>query len=150
LLLVLAILLRRMWRHSHEAPDVDIETRDAHYPTASGFNVMLAVAFCTILGLEVFGIAQHGDFKASLWQTQKLFWLPVLAWIFQSTLRGPRDQVILGILVVVATTIKTIEGLWYYEVICKPLNVKPAYVTTHSDSLLFVTTIMIGFVGWLL
>jgi len=145
ILLVGVILVRRLARREPAPADED----DGAFE-ASGLNVLLATAFLTILGLEVLGIARGGDFKASLWQTRELLWLPVVTWIFATTLRGPRDQTMLGLLVMLAATLKTAEGLYYYEVICRPLGVKPAYVTTHSDSLIFVTAVVIGVVGWLL
>ncbi len=148
-LLVVTIFVRRLSRRHPPLSD-DATDPNAPFPVATGLNFMLAAAFVTLLVLELVGLSRGGDFKASLWQIRELLWLPVLTWIFQSTLRGPRDLVLVGALIVVATAFKTTEGLYFYEVICRPLNLKPAYVTTHSDSLLFVTTIIIGLVGWLL
>ena len=95
------------------------------FPRASGLNAILGVVFLTLVGLEVFGVATGGDFKASLWQLRELLWLPVLVWLFQETLRGPRDLVTIGVIVIAACTLKALEGLYFYEVICRPLNMQP-------------------------
>jgi hypothetical protein len=149
-LLVGAILVRRAARPRSPPEGESREDQDAPFPTASGLHFVLGTVFVSLLVLWALGLSRGGDFKASLWQIRQLFWLPVLTWIFASTLRGPKDLIVLGALVVAATVLKTTEGLYFYQVICRPLNLKPAYVTTHSDSLLFVITLIIGLVGWLL
>jgi hypothetical protein len=44
--------------------------------------------------------------------------------------------------------IKTAFGFYFYEVIMRPLNTKPAYVTTHSDSMLFVLAVVVALALW--
>jgi hypothetical protein len=39
-------------------------------------------------------------------------------------------------------------GIYFYEVICRPLNTQPPYVTTHSDSVLFVIAVMVVILRW--
>jgi hypothetical protein len=150
LLLVAAIFARRYVGRRSRTSSGEVSVLDPAFPRASGVNLILAMVLVTLLALEVLGLARGGDFKASLWQIRELLWLPVLVWIFQSTLRGPRDLVPVGLLIVLASTLKAVEGFYFYQVICRPLNLRPAYVTTHSDSLLFVTALIIGVVVWLL
>ena len=40
--------------------------------------------------------------------------------------------------------IRAAEGAYYYFVICRPLNFKPEFVTTHGDSVLFVVAFMVS------
>jgi hypothetical protein len=150
-LLVAAIVVRRYTDRPSGGPSgLSRSSLDAPFPTASGLNPILATVLLTLLALEALGLARGGDFKASLWQIRELLWLPVLVWIFQATLRGPRDLVSIGLIVIAACVLKTAEGLYFYQVICRPLNLRPPYVTTHSDSLLFVTVLVMGVVVWLL
>jgi hypothetical protein len=115
-------------------------------PKAAAVSLFFGVMMATVLALELFGISRGGDFKASLWQVRQLFWLPVVAWIFQATFRGSRDLFRIGAVVLLAAFVKCAVGFYYYQVICRPLNVRPFYLTTHSDSVLFVTAVVMAVV----
>jgi hypothetical protein len=96
------------------------------------------VSVAAVVGLEVWGIATGGDFRNSLWQIRQLLFAPLLVLLLQGALRGPRDHRALAGILVGAACAKALLGLWYREVVCRPLFYRPAYVTTHSDSMLFV------------
>lgn len=113
-------------------------------PAPRALHLSLAVAWLAIVWLELWGLARGGDFKASLWQIRPLFWGPAIAYVFAAMIRGPRDHAALGKAVVAAAVVKAAMGAYYYYVVCAPLGYQPAYATTHSDTVLFVTAAVIA------
>jgi hypothetical protein len=112
------------------------------------FTVSLLLALGGILASMAWGTLRGGDLKGSLWQVRQLAACPVLGLLFVSAFKEPRDFAVLGRIVVGAALYRTLEGLYFYEVICRPLNFKPPYVTTHSDTMLFVLGIMLLVIVW--
>ncbi|MGC4121431.1 MAG: O-antigen ligase family protein [Myxococcales bacterium] len=101
------------------------------------------------LGFAMFwGTLRGGDPKASLWQVRQLVALPILGLLFLSAFREPKDFVTLGKIVIGAALFRTLEGAYFHEVICRPRNFKPPYVTTHSDTMLFALAILLLVVFW--
>jgi hypothetical protein len=111
-------------------------------------NTALFITIAGILVMEAWGLLRDGDFKNSLWQIRVPLFTPVLALMFLATLRGPKDFSAIGALVIAAACWKSLLGIYFYEIICRPLNVQPPYVTSHSDSVLFVTAIVITLALW--
>jgi hypothetical protein len=122
--------------------------RDA-VPAPAALHRCLALAWVAVVWLELWGLARGGDFKASLWQLRPLFWAPVIAYVFAASVRGPRDHEAIGKAVVVAALIKAAFGVYYYEIVSRPLGHWPGYATTHSDTVLFVAAAMIAATLWL-
>jgi hypothetical protein len=118
-------------------------------PSPRGLFLVLATAFSAVVWLELWGLARGGDFKASLWQMRPLFWVPVIAYIFSASIRGPRDHAALGKALLLAAGIKAAFGAYFYLVVCRPLGYYPAFATTHSDTVLFVTAMVAALTFWL-
>lgn len=112
-------------------------------------HTFLIVAWLGILWLEVWGMARGGDFKASLWQARPLFWTPVIVYILSALMRGPEDHLAIGKAIIVAAMIKAAFGVYFYMVICRPIGFVPSYSTTHSDTVLFVTAVVVALAMWL-
>lgn len=125
------------------------ERRPDAVRTPPVLRTFLAAAWLAILWIEVWGLLRGGDFKASLWQARELFWAPVIAYILAAGLRGPRDHAALGAAVVGAAIIKSISGVYFYAVVCRSIGFVPSYATTHSDTVLFVTAVVIALATWL-
>jgi hypothetical protein len=104
----------------------------------------LALWIATVVSLELFGIARHGDFRNSLWQLRQLFWLPILAILFGKALTTAGSRLWLLRVVLVAACIRALEGLYFYFVVCRRLGVHPLYTTSHGDSPLTVLAILLG------
>jgi O-antigen ligase len=121
---------------------------DEGVPTASCIAVICTLSLVATAGLELWGLATGGDFKNSLWQVRQIAYVPLIAMLFHGALRGPDDHRFLGGALMIIACIKTAIGLYFYEVICRPLNTKPAYVTTHSDSMLFVLAVVCAIALW--
>ena len=58
-------------------------------------------------------------------------------------MRGPRDFRAFGTIVVVVAVTKGLIAFWVYEFVCKPMNIRPFYATTHSDSVNFAMGIIV-------
>jgi hypothetical protein len=139
--LALVTLLRRAFPSRAVEPGATQSAR----PMA----LFLLLTFLSVVALEAWGLMRGGDFKSSLWQVRELLWFPVIGLILLSTLRGPKDQATIGLLVIAAAFVKTLEGLYFFAVIAPALHVHPQYVTIHSDTVLFVTALMIAVSYWL-
>ena len=100
--------------------------------------------FAAIVLLELRGLARGGDFKNSLWQVRQLFWLPVLGVLFGHALKTTVARLWLLRAVLFVATVRALLGLYYYLAIARASGERPAYVTTHSDSILAVVAILIA------
>lgn len=100
--------------------------------------------FGAIVMLEVRGLMRGGDFQNSLWQVRQLFWLPILGVLFGHALKTAVARVWLLRAVMGVAAARALVGLYYYLVIARASGERPAYVTTHSDSILAVVAILIA------
>jgi hypothetical protein len=90
----------------------------------------------------VFGMARGGDFGKSLWQLNRVMYLPALFLLFQLSLRGPKDLGGLLKVVLVSGVYKSLLALYVVFTIVLPPDeatgsTKPAWATSHQDSILF-------------
>ena len=109
-------------------------------------NVMLwalGAWFGTMVWLEVYGLARGGDVRNSLWQVRELLWLPVVAWLLATVMRGPRDFIHIARFILVAACIKVAMGLYFLVAVARARGIDPPYVTTHDDSFIFVAAVII-------
>jgi len=105
--------------------------------------VALGVSLGTVLAMELWGAARGGDVRQSLWQFRQLLWMPPLAALLCYALRGPRDLgTLLGVLTATSCA-KIAVGLYYYVVARRILGEKPATVTSHADTVLFVVVLAV-------
>jgi hypothetical protein len=54
------------------------------------------VSLLTSLWMTVLGVSRGGNFNFALWQLDKVVYLPILAYLFDSALQGPKDIVAIG------------------------------------------------------
>jgi hypothetical protein len=105
--------------------------------TLKVFGITLAV-------MEMYGIIlRGGQGQPSYWQLIHPVSLGLAAAAFLYSIRGPRDFRALGTIVVVAAVTKGLLVAWVYEVVCRPMNIRPFYATTHSDSVTFAMGIIV-------
>lgn len=112
-------------------------------------KLALLLCFLTLVGLELMGILRGGDMAQSLWQIQCLLFTPLVAALWQFGVRGPKDFRAVGRVVLVSACFKVALGAYFLYRIARPSGVEPPYVTQHSDSLLFVTGVMIAVALWM-
>lgn len=121
----------------------DASNRRDRLPNAQPMQIGLLACFIAVAWLELYGLARGGDFKSSLWQVRELIWMPVVGFILCSTLRGPRDQMTVGVVLVAAAVYRVLAGAYFWVFICRPLDFRPPYVTSHADTVLFVSVMII-------
>ena len=108
----------------------------------------LLVFLGTVVGLAVFGLATGGGIEPAFRQTIHLVHLPLVAFLFLYALRIPEDLAAVGTAFVVTALVRSAIVMWVYFAICVPEGItemdgKPEWCTNHSDSVLFVTSIVI-------
>ena len=97
----------------------------------------------TLAAMEIYGIWHGGQGQPSYWQMIQPVTLALCALAFLHSVRGPQDFRALGTIVVVSAVTKGLLVAWVYHVVCRPMNIKPFYATTHSDSITFGTAILV-------
>jgi hypothetical protein len=122
--------------------------RDEAAPAPAPFAAVVAGAALAILLLVGWGLLRGGDFRNSLWQVRQLLFLPLVTLLFLVSLRGIRDLPVLGAILMGSALAKTALGLWVNETVFRPRNIRPAYVTTHGDSMLFALAFIAVLVAW--
>ena len=111
-------------------------------PMRGSYALMLA----SLVGLEVWGLARHGDFKNSLWQFRQLMWTPVLGVMFGSAFKSQRARVALVRITLLVACVRAATGIWFHYGISLRQGLDAAYATTHSDSILASVAILLGLV----
>ena len=87
----------------------------------------------------VYGLARgDADVASSLWQMQRVVYLPLLVFLFQWGFRTTRDAVALGKVFVAAGCLKAALAIYIRATVPPPPG-EPTlqYATTHADSMLF-------------
>ena len=108
----------------------------------------LYVFLVAILSLCVLGIARGGAIDGAFRQTVHLLQLPLVALLFLYALRIPQDLAAIGTAFVATAALRSLLVMFVYFGVCMPAGItdhpgKPEWCTTHSDSVLFVTAIII-------
>lgn len=89
----------------------------------------------------MYGLATGGDFSKSLWQLEKVIYLPIVFLLCNRGLRGPRDHAVLGKIVLVAAALRSILAIYVVHVAAErdPETGEPLleHATSHHDSMLF-------------
>lgn len=90
----------------------------------------------------LFGAVRGGDFSKSLWQLNRVMYLPILFLLFQNALRGPKDLGPLLKVILVSGVYKSLLALYVVFTVVLPPDqetgsTRPAWATSHQDSILF-------------
>ena len=105
-----------------------------------GPKVMTRLAFLSLAGIAyafIVGMIRGGDFRMSLWQMEKVIYLPVIFLLCEAGLRGPRDHLALGKVLLGAAVLRACQACYVWHVVELPEGVELVYATTHHDSMLF-------------
>jgi len=108
---------------------------------------LIRLAFLSLAGTAwvwLFGMLRGGDFRMSLWQLNRVMYVPIVFLLFQAGLRGPKDLAALWKVVIVAAVYKAFLALYVVRFVSVPLDpltgsTVPAWATSHQDSILFAT-----------
>lgn len=110
-------------------------------------QAMLAF-LATVIGLAVLGIIRGGGIEPAFRQTIHLMQLPLVALLFLYALRVPEDLASVGTAFVCAAIARSVLVMYVYFGVCVPAGItrlpgKPEWCTNHSDTVLFVTALLI-------
>jgi hypothetical protein len=98
----------------------------------------------TIVALSVLGVARGGGIEPTFRQTVHLLQLPLVALLFLYALRVPDDLAAVGTAFVAAAVVRSLLVAYVYFGVCVPAGItQPEWCTNHSDSVLFVTALVI-------
>jgi O-antigen ligase len=126
-----AITLHRRLTHS----SID---RFGFVETARPMRFFSALTIFGAFLLEGWGTLHGGmDFGSSLWQLQRIVYLPLLFFLFHFALRGPKDQAAVGKAIILAACVRAIAA-WGIRHFVTPNSIEQMpTATTHPDSMLF-------------
>ncbi|NUP54657.1 MAG: O-antigen ligase family protein [Gemmatimonadaceae bacterium] len=141
-LLLLALMLVRFLRGER------IDRRHA-LPGSNVLYALCAIAFATMIGLEVWGALRGGDVRGSFFQIRPLVWVPFLVAIFSYALRDERDFLVVAVIATVAACVKIALGAYVLLGDIRPKGVNPEYMTGHHDSVLFIGVLFMWWAAWL-
>jgi hypothetical protein len=92
--------------------------------------------------LALLSTARGGDFRMSLWQLNRVMYLPLVFLLFQMGLRGPKDLGAMLKVILIAGVYKSLLALYVTLTLVLPPDpltgsTRPAWATSHQDSILF-------------
>lgn len=104
-------------------------------------KAMIQLAHLSYLGMGVillWGMLRGGEFQKAFWQLDKMMYLPTVYLIAEAGIRGSKDAMALGRVVVFAALYKAGLVLWIknYATLTPP-DAYLDYAVTHHDSVLF-------------
>ena len=104
----------------------------------------------TIAWMQVWGIfVNGGNSRVAQWQWHQMVVLPLMVWLFSSAIRGPEDFRALGRIIVIGCFFKAFLGAFFILTIARPRALYHEYATTHSDTMLYVTGLMVVITNFL-
>jgi len=139
LALVGLVLVRKAWALKLDPPPL---------PSPGVLRQALLLSFATLLALEAWGVARGGDLKHSLFQMRTLLFTPLVAYLGLYALRGPKDVLVLGRLLVAAAALRAVLGAYFFYAVARPAGILPPYVTTHTDTVLYVLAAVFLIARW--
>jgi hypothetical protein len=106
--------------------------------------VVVMLAFLgAVFALEGWGLARGGQLTPSFFQILHLMTMPVVGLMFLYAIRGPEDVPALGSIVVTVAVLRAAVLILVYSVVARDFRDREGfYVTTHSDTVLFVAGII--------
>jgi O-antigen ligase len=131
------LLLILIWRRA-TGSRIDTEGQER---TAGAMALGAAITLAGTLWIWFYGLARGGSFGASLLQIYKLLYIPLLFFLCQAALRGPKDHLAFIKLVLAAAITRSLFCLFVRYIIGPTLTRELQYATTHGDSMLFAGAI---------
>ncbi len=122
---------------------------DGRVPSANVLFVFLAMSVLAIVWLEIWGLSTGGSLKTTAFQLRSVVWLPVLTALLSFALRDARDFRMLGIVITLAAIVKSAVGMYFLASDGSGQVATPAYMTSHDDSVLYVSVIVIWIAAYL-
>jgi hypothetical protein len=106
--------------------------------------VLPLVVLGSVFALEAFGLARGGQLTASFFQILHLMTMPIVALGYLYAIRGPDDLSALGSVIITVAGARAVLVTLVYSFAAFKFRTEPGFfVTTHSDSTLFVVALSI-------
>jgi O-antigen ligase len=107
--------------------------------SAGPIGLFAGVSLAGAAWMWVYGMARGGaDVGSSLWQIQRVAYLPLLVFLFQIAFRTADDAAALGKVIVAAACLKATLAIYIRATVPPPPGeVTLQYATSHADSMLF-------------
>ncbi|HEY3495578.1 MAG TPA: O-antigen ligase family protein [Polyangiaceae bacterium] len=96
-----------------------------------------------VLYCWIWGVLRGGDTKVIFWQAEKIFYLPIFYLLFAQALRGTKDYVALGRVVLIAACVRSLLAAYVMNWADIKGGDVPAHATSHHDSILFACAAII-------
>ena len=121
-------------------------TMTSQVASARALNAALVVQFAAVVGLDVLGAIQGGNINESLWQMRQLLLFGVRTVMFLRAFDGTTAQLVLITRVLIGVTfVKSLVGIYFLHVYVPANGMDVEFTTSHSDTILFVTLLMVAF-----
>lgn len=133
--LVAAYLAYRAVGRAKKPKGYEAPPKFAHLPLMVFAGAMLAFA--------AFGVVRGGPIEPAFRQTYHMMQVPLAALVFLHAFRTPHDLPAIGTIFVVAAVARSLLVSYIYFFICVPNGISPEWCTNHSDTVLFVTALLV-------
>ncbi len=102
----------------------------------------------TIVVLSAWGLIHGGTIEGVVRQILHMVQLPLIALLFLYALRVPEDLAAIGSIFVITALLRSVFCIYIYFFVFMPMGITdrpglPEWCTTHSDTVLFVVSILI-------
>lgn len=116
-------------------------------PTPRPLVKLAYVSLAGSLFTWVYGLATGGDFSKSLWQLEKVIYVPIVFLLCHQGFQGKRDHLVLGKVLVTAALLRAGLAVYIVEFVGKrdPVTGESllAHATSHHDSMLFASAVLL-------
>lgn len=110
--------------------------------------VFLALELLVTVWLEVWGAAKGGTMRWSFFQMRPFIMLPLETAVISFAMRDSRDFISVAITMTAAVVLKIAIG-WTFVRQDLAYGYKPPYMTSHGDTVLFVTVLFCWVAAWM-
>jgi len=117
--------------------------RQGQIETAWPLPIAAMISLAAVAFEWVYGGARGGSTADSLWQVQKIAYVPLLFFLFQAAVRGPSDSKRLMRAIVWAAVIRAGAAVFIAATFQVPPGEELAVATTHADSVVFASAFAI-------
>ncbi|HLL00770.1 MAG TPA: exopolysaccharide repeat unit polymerase [Myxococcaceae bacterium] len=125
-----------------------IKTDERTTPLPRPLVMALLLVVVALFWMYFWGYLRGGDMRPAKWQLQKLLLLPIFVLLFNVAIRGPEDFRLLGRIIIAAAFTKAFLGAFFVLFIGRPQGLYFEYATTHSDTMIYVTGLIIAIASW--
>ena len=107
----------------------------------------ILVSFASVALTFLWGWTRGGSAYHAYYQLWRFLLALLFALLLLASVRGARDLRRLGFTIVVAAVVRAVLAVYFYWFVVLKKNFEPAplYMTTHDDSLLFITALLVSF-----